>query len=95
MMRPITQDDLIAATRAMMIRPRVGRITWMCCLLHDAHAADRFRKRLRKAHPKWGDGSLISRVFKEPRAPVARLDACYLHALADTVRAIGIWRDRV
>lgn len=93
-MRPLLHGDLIETARALeMLAPEqrgiaVGR--W----LDEAHAADLFRKRTGRAHPIWGNGSLLARVICEPRAPDRALGAGYLRALGEVSAALIDWRGR-
>lgn len=51
-------------------------------LICDAHAADLYRQETGRAHPYWGDGSVLARVLKVPTVPVVRPnDPDYLSAI--------------
>ncbi|UWR21033.1 hypothetical protein [Sulfitobacter sp. S190] len=57
-MRAVQTGDLLAAARCLLaVAPR-DRAALARQLLIEAHAADKYVKRLRKLHPQWGDGSL-------------------------------------
>lgn len=52
-------------------------------LICDAHAADLYRQTTGRAHPFWGDGSVLSRVLKVRTVPIVRPnDPDYLRAIA-------------
>lgn len=62
--------------------------------LDRAHAADRFRKRHRRAHRDWGNGSLSAAILAEfpPRAEPFLSDQRYVTALAEVFDVIIEWR---
>ncbi len=74
-MRPVLPGDLVAAGRALLAAPPGERAGLARRLLRDADAADRFRKRLGRAHPEWGNGTLMAAALARPVAPEPRLDA--------------------
>jgi hypothetical protein len=62
----------------------------MTCLIGEAEAADRYRKRLGRTHPLWGNGSLEGAGRSRPLAPPRSLSdtdflACMALALAALV----------
>lgn len=57
-MRRACLSDLHHAARAVQTVPQAARGEFCARLLWQAHVADKYVKRLRKLHPKWGDGSL-------------------------------------
>lgn len=93
-MRAITQGDVSAATRAVLNLPADVRSAAVRAMLEKAHAADRFRKRCGRAHPVWGNGSLMGIALSvrnrmgEPRLS----DLGHLEAMATVIDAILDWR---
>ena len=59
-MRPVLHGDIVAAARVLLRMPRDQRRSELWRMLKHADAADRYRKRLGKGHPKWGNGSLMA-----------------------------------
>lgn len=57
-MRQVGITDLYHAARAVQAVPSTHREQFCRELLWRAHVADKYVKRLRKLHAKWGDGSL-------------------------------------
>ncbi|KMK67700.1 hypothetical protein [Puniceibacterium sp. IMCC21224] len=68
-MRPVLFGDMVSATRALLCAP-VGR-RWLLArsMLDEADAADRYLRRLGRAHPRWGNGTLMARASRLPLAP--------------------------
>lgn len=93
-MRPVLHGDLLIAARAVRgveVSERAGRLAqW----LREAHWADRYRKRLGRVHPEWGNGSLLARALHEPLAVMAWPDSEELTALAEVIAAVLDWRAR-
>ena len=89
-MRPVLPGDLDAATRLLLTLPPGARAGRAAALVAQADTADRWRKRTGRAHPRWGDGSLMAaaRLAARP-APVWRCDAAYCAALAAVLRALA------
>jgi hypothetical protein len=83
-MRPVLIGDVIAVARVLFV---LGETEWSGCvdrLLWQAMVADRYRKRLGKPHPAWGNGSLMSAAGAEPkvRAEPFLSDLRWLRALS-------------
>jgi hypothetical protein len=74
-MRPVMIGDLLAAARALMPVPPPDRKLVWDQMISQTIAADKFRKRLGRNHPTWGDGSLMARAL---------LDRAARHAISDT-----------
>lgn len=95
-MRAITSGDLHLLTRYLAgVRP-ADRATAARRVIEQAHLADRYRKRLGRAHRVWGDGSLGAAL---PWAALAATgpflsDRDHLEAMSDALRAILLWKDR-
>ncbi|MGJ8546792.1 MAG: DUF7742 family protein [Sulfitobacter sp.] len=68
-MRALHCVDLSLAARALCAAPPPQRAALAKTLCAQADLADRYRKRLGKIHPKWGDGSLAAAAFAAGVAP--------------------------
>lgn len=93
-MRTITHGDVTAAARAVRPLPPAARRRAVRSLLAKADAADRFRKRFGRAHPVWGNGSLMAAALgAEPgRGEPFLSEADYLEAVAAVIEALLDWR---
>jgi hypothetical protein len=82
-MRRCLAGDLIAAASAIAAADPATREALAQSLILQADAAHRYAKRLGRAHPLWGNGSLMSRaLLLPPAAPVDRQSSAYLRALS-------------
>ena len=89
-MRPVTLADIEAATQAVMAAGEEARQTFAATLLSQARRADRYRRKSGRAHPRFGDGTLLSAALCHPRAArPACFDAGWLDALAHVLRALA------
>lgn len=93
-MRQIGLTDLYHAARAVQAIPEPARAQACAQLLRQAHAADKYVKRLRKLHPEWGDGSLRAAALArscEPRLASMTSDfqACLLLVLSAVMQRRG------
>lgn len=68
-MRRILPGDLLAAARLLLAVPSDARAVEARRLIVETHAAHKIAKRLRRMHPRWGDGSLMSRAGLDPMPP--------------------------
>ena len=93
-MRPILLDDLALAARAVRLLAPPARHAQVLRWLDEAHWADRYRKRLRRVHPVWGNGSLAGRVLREPMAPRFWPGDAEVVALGTVIAAVCEWRQR-
>jgi len=95
-MRTITHGDVTAAARAVGPLPPGRRAGVLRCLLEAAHAADIYRKRHGRAHPRWGNGTLMAAV--QPLVPARDEpfagERAQLECLAQVIEAILWWKDR-
>ena len=92
-MRPILDGDLEAATRAVLHLPDGARAGAVRQLLDRASAADTYRKRMGRAHPLWGNGSLMAAARRGPLPPRPHPgDLRYCRALAEVLEAVIAWR---
>ncbi|MBN7785262.1 hypothetical protein JYP51_10045 [Ponticoccus gilvus] len=73
-MRPVLPGDVSAAARALLAVAPEGRAALAQRLLTEAAAADRYRRRFRRAHPDWGNGTLRAAALAHPVAAEPRLD---------------------
>lgn len=93
-MRPILLSDIESATQHVITLPEHERKQAVLNALWKAEAADRFRKRFRSAHPKWGRGSL-SDLFQgesaDVRGPIWDQPE-EVSAIASVLAAIVDWR---
>ncbi|PKP75670.1 MAG: hypothetical protein CVT84_01800 [Alphaproteobacteria bacterium HGW-Alphaproteobacteria-6] len=95
-MRTITHGDVVAAARAIAAVPAGRRAENLRRLLDKADAADRFRKRHGRAHPLWGNGTLMAAAL--PMVPAAAEpfagERAYLECLGQVIEALLSWKDR-
>ena len=82
-MRRCLIGDIWAAAACVAACPEPQRDAFARLLITQADAAHRYAKRLGRAHPLWGNGSLMSRaLLLPPAAPVDRQSSAYLRALS-------------
>ncbi|SPH17634.1 hypothetical protein DEA8626_01158 [Defluviimonas aquaemixtae] len=95
-MRPLTHGDVAVAANAVRSLPSDARCAEVLRFLDRAHAADLFRKRTGRAHPFWGDGSLMGAVLKGSpvRAEPFLSDPEHLSALAVVIETLLDWKHR-
>lgn len=84
-------DDLLAATRLLQTLPPADRAPMADRLIHQAHAAHHYHRRMGRPHPLWGNGSLMARALAGCQDPAAALDH---GALAIMAAAVQRFRDR-
>lgn len=73
-MRPVLPGDINAAARALLPVPPATRKELAMRLVKEASAADCYRKRFRKAHALWGNGTLMAAALMRPLGLEPRLD---------------------
>ncbi|SDE19032.1 hypothetical protein [Limimaricola pyoseonensis] len=66
-MRPVLPGCLDRGTAALLAVPGPARAGLARRLVAEARAADKWRLRMGKAHPLWGDGSLMAAALRHPR----------------------------
>ncbi|MBL4811324.1 MAG: hypothetical protein JKX69_02950 [Rhodobacteraceae bacterium] len=94
-MRPLLPGDLDAAVRLALPLRADQRAGALRLLLQQADTADRYRKRLGRAHPAYGDGSLMAAAQGGARLPLpAYCNRAYCTTLASVLAAIELWRRR-
>lgn len=65
-MRPVLHGDLTNAARHLLALPASARPAACARLIAQADAADRYRKRFGRAHPHWGNGTLMAAARRLP-----------------------------
>ena len=93
-MRPLHIMDLCAAARVLLHIPVPERNNFAYNLVQNAHNADKYRKRLGKRHPSWGDGTLSGacqqyRTYQTPH----HCSRDYLHALSVLITVLRARND--
>jgi hypothetical protein len=73
-MRPVLPGDVSAAARALLAVPPGLRAGLARRLVAEAEAADRYRRRFRRAHALWGNGTLRAAALMRPLAAEPRGD---------------------
>lgn len=93
-MRPVMHGDLTAAARHLLTLPDSLRASRCARLIAQADAADRYRKRFGRAHPAWGNGTLMAaaRMQPLPREPQLH-DPDYAACLILVLTQLGLRRD--
>ncbi len=86
----------MTAARAVRGLPMAEQRHMVLTLLDRAHAADLFRKRLGRAHPFWGNGSLMAAVLAHTpvRDEPFLSDISYLETLSLVIDTVLDWRRR-
>ena len=88
-MRPIYLCDLDAATRAVLAAPQAERFARAAAIVQAAQTADRYRKRLGRAHAEFGSGTLMSAASHWPQSKAISCDATYRACLCDVLLALA------
>lgn len=92
-MRRVLAGDVQAAAGALMAWPASSRSEVLRGWLIRATAADRYRKRFGRAHPDWGNGTLMSLVRRGRHPPEPSLgDMEYLRCCAVVLDGLVAWR---
>lgn len=95
-MRPILPADLDLAARVLLNLPKVERRAVIARLIGQADIADRYRKRLGRAHPLYGSGSLMAAALRHRHdAPARHCDDDYCACLAEVLDALAVYRARI
>ncbi|TXI04151.1 MAG: hypothetical protein E6Q73_03740 [Pseudorhodobacter sp.] len=82
-------DDLLAGAGRLAAEPPSRRPELAQQMLHEAHAAHHYMRRLGRPHPKWGNGSLMSRALA---GTPGRAGLCYV-SLAAMAAAVARFRE--
>lgn len=94
-MRPVLHGDVVAAARALLCVPLGQRWRAARDLVAQADAADRYRRHFGRAHPDWGNGTLMAAALARTTAPERRLDDPeYGECLILALEAARQWRAR-
>jgi hypothetical protein len=92
-MRPVLHADVVAAARVLLALPVDRRRLKMRQMLEQAAAADLYRKRLKRGHPLWGNGCLMSVAARSEMLPEPFLDDVqYCRCLVDVFQVLLDWR---
>lgn len=82
-MRPVTQTDLMAAARVLLVTPAAARETEAAGLINQAVIADAYRRETGRLHPRFGNGSVVSAALAHPQGtPEIPGDREYLSCMA-------------
>lgn len=88
-MRPILHGDVVAAARVLFAAPPGRRAGLMRALLDRAGWADAYRRHAGRAHPFWGDGSLMSAALAlRPGPEPGTQDDDYCACLCQVLEAV-------
>lgn len=88
-MRPVMHGDLTSAARHLLALPAAARPDHCACLITQADAADRYRKRFGRVHPRWGNGTLMAAARRIPLPPEPPLhDPAYASCLLLVLTAL-------
>ncbi len=94
-MRLLGAADLFAAARALLAAPEPLRAGLMARMIHEAEAADRYRRRIGRVHPLWGNGTLEAAARGHAPGPSRALhDNDHLACLALVLEALVAHRAR-
>lgn len=69
-MRPILPGCLDRAVAALLAARPGARPALAARIVAEARAADAWRRRMGRAHPLWGDGSLMAAALRHPSRPL-------------------------
>ena len=89
-MRPIYLCDLDAVVRAVLTVPEAQWPDALGAVVACASAADQYRKRFGKPHPKFGTGTLTSAVTGQKRQRVTHIDADYRRCMRHLLDALDV-----
>lgn len=89
-MREVVHGDVVAVASALRDLPPEGWEARIAGYLTRADAADRYRRRIGRAHPVWGNGSLMGAVLSGADVwPEPRLsDPVYAEAMVAVLMAL-------
>lgn len=90
-MRRVLYGDVSNAARVLLRVPEAARARLCARLLAEAEYADRHMRRTGRAHPLWGNGSLMAAARKRMLAPEPGFDdpdycACFEMVLQALIR---------
>ncbi len=85
--------DVVAAASALLRVAAPARPAFLDRLIHEADAADRFRRETGRGHPVWGNGSLMAAARRHPARREPALDNNdYCACLALVLETLVEWR---
>lgn len=88
-MRQILHGDLTAAARVLRTVAPAAREGLLLRMIAEAEVADRYRRRLGRVHPRFGDGSLMAAALRRrPRPEPFLSDSDYLCCLGQVIAAL-------
>lgn len=88
-MSPLVHGDVTAAARVLLSVPAASREALAVRLLREAACADAHRLSTGRAHPVWGNGTLMSAALAHGPAPEPALDdQDYLSCLGSVIDAL-------
>ncbi|SDY08242.1 hypothetical protein [Citreimonas salinaria] len=73
-MRPLVHGDVTTAARVLLTVPPQCRHALAARMIHEAACADAYRLLTGRAHPKLGNGTLMSAALAHGPAPEPMLD---------------------
>lgn len=95
-MRPVLIGDILCLARVILAAPQ-GQQRQLCAdLLYQADCADKFRKRHGRAHPQWGDGSVMARATQYSETALTHVslrEAAFCRALETVLHELAVWRE--
>ena len=89
-MRQVQVGDVLALAGAISGHPDAIDAALRLCA--EAHAAHAFMKRHRRLHPRWGNGSLMSRVYAAQGRMLSDWSETGILALTAACLALTLWR---
>jgi hypothetical protein len=88
-MRQVLHGDVTAAARLLRAAPAAERAAAFARLVAEAELADRWRRRTGRAHPDYGDGTLMAAALAHRPGPEPFLtDAEYLDCLRVVIEGL-------
>ena len=95
-MRKCLIGDLLEAAALVAAAPLPRQRALARQLLDQAHVAHCYAKRYGRAHPRWGNGSLMARALAEsgPRTGFGAGHPGFLAGLAVMALALSEWKSR-
>lgn len=90
-MQEVLIEDVLNAAAAIADLPPPRRHWVAMRMVAEAAAADKYRRKTGRAHPRWGDGSLMTAARRRPCAASRRLtSAGFRRALCQVIEMLGV-----